>query len=101
MPWWKKTRKKMSDNHPYSITTQGANISLGMTPIGPDALRPVPQISKEAWLKALLNQAANALEDPEIKPRVIELIKKAIPGRVFDSFADNILDMVIGALRTI
>lgn len=77
----------------------------GLDPLPPSAtigsLREAPKMPQDAWLKALFDQMAETLDDPAIRPKLIELIKKVLPGRVLDGFASMILDAVIKALRSL
>lgn len=68
--------------------------------IGLEKLRAAPtmEAAGEHWSDAVARSLKETLGNETLRNIAIEGIKKAIPGTIFDGFADNIYDMAVKAI---
>ena len=59
---------------------------------------PTMEAAGEHWSDALARSMKNTLSNETLRNIAIDGIKKAIPGTMFDGFADNIYDMATKAI---
>ena len=87
-------------NDQFSNTTA----AFGKIPvIAPDQLRPTPELAAAAgeFQGAIAGHVVALLQDPAFKTKVVDLIKAAIPGKVFDWLAVSAYDMAVSAISTV
>lgn len=68
--------------------------------IAPEQLRSVEPQGK-VFYASLVEHFITMLEDPVVEAKVTQLIKRAIPGRIFDSFAASIYAMAVKAIAEV
>ena len=68
--------------------------------IGLEQLRAAPTLEAagEHWSDAVARSLKRTLENDALRLVAIEGVKKAIPGTLFDGFADNIYDLAVKAI---
>lgn len=68
--------------------------------IGLEQLRAAPTLEAagDHWSDAIARSLKATLSNETLRNHAIEGVKKAIPGTMFDGFADNIFDMAVKAI---